>query len=62
MLIISPPINGTWQDIVSNSYIDWNWNEISVSPFLTWRIVHNNINKHWNWTMLSSNTFQQIKN
>lgn len=43
----------TWQDVIDNPDIPWDYRGLSYNPNITWDIILENIDKPWSWFMLS---------
>ena len=52
---ISANPNITWEIILSNKDINWDWKGVSMNPSITWTIIETNYNKPWDWKYVSMN-------
>jgi hypothetical protein len=51
----------SWEDIIGNPDVPWDWDCISANPYITWDIIANNQDKPWNWKIISFNKFDGWK-
>lgn len=62
--LFSRNINITWNDVLKNPYIPWNWGGLSENPNITLDIIEQNSQSNWDEYYLSRNpnlTFQFVK-
>ena len=45
----------TWNDVLENPNIWWNWEALSQNLNITWEIIINNPDQKWNWSYVSLN-------
>jgi hypothetical protein len=48
--------NITWEYVLENKTVRWNWYGLSKNSSITWDIVKKNKNKPWSWYYLSQNS------
>jgi hypothetical protein len=53
--MLSGSYNITWEIVINNPNLPWDYDQLSLNPNITWDIVKNNPDKPWNYDYLSEN-------